>query len=152
MIHGSLCQSARIKLLNQLNSCKVIITSDLLARGIDILVDLIILFNAAEGENFWHRIGRTGRIGRKGLVISLDEIPTWEEFTWEKAKQSLKEADFKHEKQMFGEYLTEIGRWHEVDTNKEIENINKYKYFDEEKFEKDIQLEVEMELEQDSHQ
>lgn len=78
MIHGSLSQSARIKMLNQLNDSKIIVTSDLLARGIDILVDLILLFNATEGENFWHRIGRTGRIGRKGLVITLDDIPSWQ--------------------------------------------------------------------------
>lgn len=60
--------------MNQLNSHKVIITSDLLARGIDIVVDLIILFNANEGDNFWHRVGRTGRIGRRGVVLSLDYI------------------------------------------------------------------------------
>jgi superfamily II DNA/RNA helicase len=46
-IHGSLSQSSRIKLLNQLNSSKLIITSDLLARGIDLMVDFILLFNAA---------------------------------------------------------------------------------------------------------
>jgi superfamily II DNA/RNA helicase len=95
MIHGSLSQSARIKMLNQLNDCRVIITSDLLARGIDILVDLIILFNATEGENFWHRIGRTGRIGRKGLVITLDDIPTWSEYSFEAAQAALSEVAFK---------------------------------------------------------
>ena len=46
LIHGSLSQSTRIKLMNQMNSHKIIITSDLLARGIDIVVDLIILFNS----------------------------------------------------------------------------------------------------------
>jgi superfamily II DNA/RNA helicase len=92
MIHGSLSQSARIKMLNQLNHSKVIITSDLLARGIDILVDLIILYNAAEGENFWHRIGRTGRIGRKGLVISLDDIENWQDFSFEAAEAALREV------------------------------------------------------------
>lgn len=80
LIHGSLSQATRIKLMNQINTHKVIITSDLLARGIDIVVDLIILFNSGGGDNFWHRVGRTGRIGRKGVVISLDEIEGWEEY------------------------------------------------------------------------
>lgn len=46
VIHGSLSQSARIKLLNQLNDSKVVLTSDLLARGIDVPLDLIVLFDA----------------------------------------------------------------------------------------------------------
>jgi hypothetical protein len=36
---------------------------------------------------------------------------------------------------MFGKYLTEMGRWIDVDPEKEMENINSYRYFDEEQFE-----------------
>jgi superfamily II DNA/RNA helicase len=45
-IHGSLSQAARIKVMNQANTSKIILASDLLARGIDLLLDLVILYDA----------------------------------------------------------------------------------------------------------
>ena len=61
-------------MMNKINKTKIIIASDLLARGIDIRLDLVVLFDAKQSDNFWHRIGRTGRYGRAGVVISLDPI------------------------------------------------------------------------------
>ena len=80
LIHGSLSQSSRIKLMNQINHSSIILASDLLARGIDIELDLVILFDAKRGDTFWHRIGRTGRFGKLGVAISLDDIEDWEIF------------------------------------------------------------------------
>jgi len=57
--------------MNQINHSKLIISSDLLARGIDLELDLVILFDVKKNETFWHRIGRTGRFGRIGVAISL---------------------------------------------------------------------------------
>lgn len=74
LIHGSLSQSSRIKLMNQVNQSKIILASDLLARGIDIELDLVILFDAKNNDTFWHRIGRTGRYNKMGVAISLDDI------------------------------------------------------------------------------
>lgn len=74
LIHGSLPQFARIKLMNEANTAKIIITSDLLARGIDLRIDLVILFDAKRNDTFWHRIGRTGRYGRTGVAITLDDV------------------------------------------------------------------------------
>ena len=46
LIHGSLSQSARIKVMNQANNSKIIIASDLIARGIDLVLDLVILYDS----------------------------------------------------------------------------------------------------------
>jgi len=48
--------------------------SDLLARGIDIELDLVILFDAKMNDTFWHRIGRTGRYNKMGVAVSLDNV------------------------------------------------------------------------------
>jgi superfamily II DNA/RNA helicase len=58
--------------MNQINKSNIVIASDLLARGIDLELDLVILFDAKRNDTFWHRIGRTGRFGKVGVAISLD--------------------------------------------------------------------------------
>lgn len=89
LIHGSLSQSSRIKLMNQINHSKIIIASDLLARGIDLQLDLVILFDAKKNDTFWHRIGRTGRFGSLGVAISLDLIEDWMDYNKEEIQEQL---------------------------------------------------------------
>jgi len=50
-----------------------LITTDLLARGIDVQqVSLVINFDLPPNrENYIHRIGRGGRFGRKGVAINF---------------------------------------------------------------------------------
>jgi translation initiation factor 4A len=54
-------------------SVRVLISTDLLARGIDVQqVSLVINFELPiQRENYIHRIGRSGRFGRKGTAINL---------------------------------------------------------------------------------
>jgi len=54
---------------------RVLITTDLLARGIDVQqISLVINFELPVcRENYIHRIGRSGRFGRKGASINLVE-------------------------------------------------------------------------------
>ena len=54
-------------------TCRVIISTDLLARGIDVQqVSLVINYELPiQRENYIHRIGRSGRYGRKGASINL---------------------------------------------------------------------------------
>jgi superfamily II DNA/RNA helicase len=49
------------------------ISTDLLARGIDVQqVSLVINYEIPQQiENYIHRIGRSGRYGRKGTAINL---------------------------------------------------------------------------------
>ena len=52
---------------------RILLSSDLLARGIDIQqLSLVINFDLPrEKETYIHRIGRSGRYGRKGAAINL---------------------------------------------------------------------------------
>ncbi len=54
-------------------SSRVLITTDVLARGIDVRgVSLVINFDLpTDRENYIHRIGRSGRYGRKGVAINF---------------------------------------------------------------------------------
>src|ERR1700730_8007749 len=54
-------------------STRVLITTDLLARGIDVQqVSLVINYDLPfNRENYIHRIGRGGRFGRKGVAINF---------------------------------------------------------------------------------
>uniref|UniRef100_A0A1I7VJU3 Helicase C-terminal domain-containing protein n=2 Tax=Onchocercidae TaxID=6296 RepID=A0A1I7VJU3_LOALO len=54
-------------------SSRVLITTDLLARGIDVQqVSLVINYDLPSNrENYIHRIGRSGRFGRKGVAINF---------------------------------------------------------------------------------
>ena len=53
--------------------CRVLISTDLLARGIDVQqVSLVLNYELpVQRENYIHRIGRSGRFGRKGASINL---------------------------------------------------------------------------------
>ncbi|KAE8734222.1 Eukaryotic initiation factor 4A-6 [Hibiscus syriacus] len=54
-------------------SSRVLITTDLLARGTDVQqVSLVINYDLpTQPENYLHRIGRSGRFGRKGVAINF---------------------------------------------------------------------------------
>ena len=54
-------------------STRVLISTDLLARGIDVQqVNLVVNFDLPhERETYIHRIGRGGRFGRKGSAVNL---------------------------------------------------------------------------------
>jgi len=54
-------------------SPRVLISADLLARGIDVQqVSLVINYDLPSNmENYLHRIGRSGRFGRKGVAINF---------------------------------------------------------------------------------
>ena len=57
----------------RLGKTRLLLTTDLLARGIDIQqVSLVINYDLPSNkDNYVHRIGRSGRFGRKGVAINL---------------------------------------------------------------------------------
>jgi translation initiation factor 4A len=80
--HGDLEQDQRNVILNEFRtgSSRILITTDLLARGIDVHgVSLVINYDLPRNfEKYIHRIGRSGRFGRKGVAINLisrEDIP-----------------------------------------------------------------------------
>ena len=74
-LHGSLDESERraIYATFKNGSCRVLIATDLLARGIDIQqVSIVINFDVPKSvHTYLHRIGRSGRWGRKGVGINF---------------------------------------------------------------------------------
>lgn len=74
-IHGEMEPEERGKRMKDFRSgtVRVMISTDLLARGIDIQqISLVINYELpAQRENYIHRIGRSGRFGRKGVAINL---------------------------------------------------------------------------------
>jgi len=74
-LHGELDQREREEMLVRFanRSCTVLVASDVAARGLDI-VDLAMVINfdiATDADTHLHRVGRTGRAGRKGIAVSL---------------------------------------------------------------------------------
>lgn len=94
-LHGDMGQKERDVIMREFRSgsSRVLITTDLLARGIDVQqVSLVINFDLPTNrENYIHRIGRGGRFGRKGVAIN---------FVTEEDKRTLKDIE--------GFYNTEI--------------------------------------------
>lgn len=74
-IHGKMNDIERKNVYKEFKSggCRVLITSDLFARGIDVQqVSIVINFDIPRDENtYLHRIGRSGRWGRKGVAINF---------------------------------------------------------------------------------
>ena len=74
-IHGKLEESERKETSKQFKNgaTRVLITSDLYARGIDVQqVSIVINFDVPKSEHtYLHRIGRSGRWGRKGIAINF---------------------------------------------------------------------------------
>ena len=73
--HGDMDQNQRDIIMREFRSgsSRVLITTDLLARGIDVQqVSLVINYDLpAKHENYIHRVGRSGRFGRKGVAINF---------------------------------------------------------------------------------
>lgn len=74
-MHGDMDQTQRDVIMKEFRSgsSRVLIATDLLARGIDVQqVSLVINYDLpANRENYIHRIGRGGRFGRKGVAINF---------------------------------------------------------------------------------
>jgi translation initiation factor 4A len=74
-IHGEMDVEERKRRMSDFRNgkCRVLISTDLLARGIDVQqVSIVINFELpVQRENYIHRIGRSGRYGKKGASINL---------------------------------------------------------------------------------
>jgi superfamily II DNA/RNA helicase len=83
IIYGELSQEERIETIRKfrLGVYNILISTDLLSRGLDVpQVQLVINYELPPErkiENYIHRIGRSGRAGKSGLVINFvfDDFP-----------------------------------------------------------------------------
>jgi ATP-dependent RNA helicase DeaD len=74
-LHGDMTQMMRDRVMNKFrkSGLEFLVATDVAARGIDV-DDVEVVFNydlPYDGEDYVHRIGRTGRKGRSGLAISF---------------------------------------------------------------------------------
>lgn len=74
-MHSDMQKGDRDKVMTQfrLGASRVLVTTDLVARGIDVQhVNIVINFDLPSNkENYLHRIGRGGRFGKKGIAINF---------------------------------------------------------------------------------
>lgn len=76
MIHGQMEQEQRNEVMQTFkdgNKSRYLISSDILSRGLDVLqVNVVINFDMTHSkETYIHRMGRAGRAGSFGVVISF---------------------------------------------------------------------------------
>ncbi len=80
-LHGEIPQDERKHIMAQFKqgTFNVLVATDVAARGLDIKgVDLVINFDMAHsGDEYVHRVGRTGRAGETGNAISLIADYEW---------------------------------------------------------------------------
>jgi ATP-dependent RNA helicase DeaD len=74
-LHGDLSQAQRDRVMKSFRAgrTEILVATDVMARGIDV-EDIEAVFNydiPQDDEYYVHRIGRTGRAGRKGTAFSL---------------------------------------------------------------------------------
>ncbi|KAL5560105.1 hypothetical protein UlMin_036316 [Ulmus minor] len=74
--HGEVPAEQRVQNLNKFKTedgdCPTLVCTDLAARGLDLDVDHVIMFDFPQNSiDYLHRTGRTARMGAKGKVTSL---------------------------------------------------------------------------------
>ena len=74
-IHGKMPQEERNDIMARFRKgeSRILVSTDLLSRGIDIQqVSVVINYDIPQNiENYLHRIGRSGRFGRKGVALNF---------------------------------------------------------------------------------
>ena len=74
-IHGDLAQNVRDRVMKQFRdgSTRILVATDVVGRGIDVSsVSHIINYDVPEFcDDYVHRVGRTGRMGREGIAFTF---------------------------------------------------------------------------------
>ncbi len=72
-IHGDLRQFSRERVMKKFRSgrTKVLVATDVAARGIDLTVETIVNYDLPTAKSYVHRIGRTARMGKKGYAYAF---------------------------------------------------------------------------------
>jgi superfamily II DNA/RNA helicase len=81
VLHGDKDQKDRKLAIERLKQggARVLVATDVAARGLDVEgLDLVVNFDMPRsGDDYVHRIGRTGRAGGEGLAVSLIDHSDW---------------------------------------------------------------------------
>jgi ATP-dependent RNA helicase DeaD len=75
VIHGDLQQSARDRVMKSFraNETRILVATDVVGRGIDVTnISHIINYDMPQSsDDYVHRVGRTGRMGREGVAFTF---------------------------------------------------------------------------------
>lgn len=81
VIQGDMTQDERNYVMQKMKqgTIDVLVATDVAARGLDVKqIDLVINFDMPRsGDDYVHRIGRTGRAGEQGLAVSFVDHTEW---------------------------------------------------------------------------
>ena len=81
VLHGEKAQKERKQAMDRLRNgdVDILVATDVAARGLDVSgLDLVINFDMPRsGDDYVHRIGRTGRLGGEGVAVSLVSASEW---------------------------------------------------------------------------
>ncbi len=90
-LHGGIPQVQRTRVMNKFKKCEFefLVATDVAARGIDVDdLELVVNYDIPyDAEDYVHRIGRTGRAGKRGMAITfvsgrdIYKLPYIERFT-----------------------------------------------------------------------
>merc|ERR1719382_1461150 len=124
-MHGNLSQSQRERALGELKGgrASVLVATDVAARGLDLPgVDHVINYDLpSNSDDYVHRIGRTGRIGNKGVATSF--VTGWEPALKNIVKQI---QSTNAQKQEEGEAVAPIPRWVVEQAERSTGSTNRY--------------------------
>jgi ATP-dependent RNA helicase DeaD len=74
-LHGAIAQAQRTRVMNKFKKAEfdILVATDVAARGIDVDdLELVVNFDLPyDPEDYVHRIGRTGRVGREGVAATF---------------------------------------------------------------------------------
>ena len=75
VLHGDMMQKEREQVMEKfrIGNTRILITTDIMARGIDVQqVSIVINYDMPKyPQTYIHRIGRSGRFGRKGCAVNF---------------------------------------------------------------------------------
>ncbi len=74
-LHGGIAQAQRTRVMNKFKKAEFefLVATDVAARGIDVDdLELVVNYDLPyDAEDYVHRIGRTGRAGRRGMAVTF---------------------------------------------------------------------------------
>jgi superfamily II DNA/RNA helicase len=109
VIHSNMSMDERNNVINNFREglSRVLLTTDLLARGIDIpQVNMVINYDLPQSkETYVHRIGRCGRFDKKGIAISIVKTSDASDLKIIHKLKSIYKIDIKELPESFDQYL-----------------------------------------------
>jgi len=121
-LHGGIAQAQRTRVMNKFKNSEFefLVATDVAGRGIDVdALELVVNYDLPyDPEDYVHRIGRTGRAGKKGVAMTFvtgrdfNKLQFLERFTKTKIRRgtipTIGEVEGKRAEQLYGKLLKQL--------------------------------------------